>query len=145
MNLIPQVTTLSVLLVLYAGEVRSDDELFNTIDAGNQSVVTAILAGDADAVAGGYTDDAYILAPDAATVRGREDIRAFWQGVIDSGVTNVRIGTGEVASSGDLAYALGTLEVTGADGATAHSRYVLVFRRESGEWRLHIDAWTPSM
>ena len=134
----------TVFFVLYMGGVHADDDLYNLIDAGNQATAAAIMAGDAGSVAAGYTDDAYVLAPDAATVRGREDIRAFWQGMIESGVKNVHIGTGEVASSGDLAYAVGTLEVTGADDATGYARYVLVFKRVSGQWRLHLDIWTPS-
>jgi uncharacterized protein (TIGR02246 family) len=137
--------TFAVLFALFLGGAHADDELHSLIDAGNQATAAAIMAGDADSVAAGYTDDAYVLAPDAATVRGRDDIRAFWQGAIDSGVQDVRIGTGEVASSGDLAYAVGTLEITGADGSTEYDRYVLVFKRVSGEWRLHLDIWTPSM
>jgi ketosteroid isomerase-like protein len=69
---------------------------------------------------------------------------AFWKGVIDAGVKNVSISTGEVASSGDLAYAVGTLEVTDLSDAKHHSRYVLVFKKVAGEWKLHLDIWTPS-
>ena len=145
MKLKMQVATIAALFALYADGALSDDDLYSLLDAGNQAFATAILAGDAGSAAAGYTDDAYVLAPDAETVRGREDIRAFWQGLIESGIQNVRISTGEVASSGDLAYAVGTIEVTGADESTEHSRYVLVFRRVSGEWRLHLDIWTPSM
>lgn len=144
MNLKLQAATFAALFAVYAGAALTDDDLFSVIDAGNQSFAAAILAGDAGSASAGYTDDAYVLAPDTATVRGREDIRAFWQGLIDSGVQNVRINTGEVASSGDLAYATGSIEVSGADETTEHSRYVLVFRRVSGEWRLHLDIWTPS-
>lgn len=144
MNLNVQAVTCTAFLALYVGGVHADDDLYNLIDAGNQATAAAIMAGDAESVAAGYTDDAYVLAPDAATVRGREGIRLFWQGMIESGVKNVHIGTGEVASSGDLAYAVGTLEVTGADDTTGYARYVLVFKRVSGEWRLHLDIWTPS-
>ncbi len=115
------------------------------MDAGNQAFAAAIMSGDAESAAAGYTDDAYVLAPDAETLRGREDIRAFWQGKIDSGVHTVVLSTGEVASSGDLAYVVGTIEMTGADNSTEQSRYVLVFKRVSGTWQLHLDIWTPSM
>jgi len=145
MNLKTQTVTFAALFALYAGGVHADEDVHSELDAGNQAFAAAIIAGDAGSAAAGYTDDAYVLAPGAATVRGREDIRAFWQGMIESGVKNVQIDTGEVASSGDLAYATGTLAVTGADDTTGHARYVLVFKRVSGEWRLHLDIWTPSM
>jgi uncharacterized protein (TIGR02246 family) len=145
MNLNTQALTFVALFAVYVGGVHADEDIYNEIDAGNQAFAAAIIAGDAGSAAAGYTDDAYVLAPGAATVRGREEIRAFWQGMIESGVKNVQIGTAEVASSGDIAYAVGTLAVTGADDTTGHARYVLVFKRVSGEWRLHLDIWTPSM
>lgn len=145
MNLKTQAVTFAALFALYVGAAHADEDIHSEIDAGNQAFAAAVIAGDAETVAAGYTDDAYVLAPGTATVRGREDIRAFWQGMIESGVKNVQIDTGEVASSGDLAYATGTLAVTGADDTTGHARYVLVFKRVSGEWRLHLDIWTPSM
>ncbi len=127
-----------------ASAVLANGELFEIIDGGNKATAAAIVHGDADAVASTYTDDAYLFAPSTETAHGREAIRAFWKGVIESGVKDVSIGTGEVASSGDLAYAVGTLEVTGTDGSEQHSRYVLVFKKEAGTWKLHLDIWTPS-
>jgi uncharacterized protein (TIGR02246 family) len=140
-----QAAIFAALFVLYVGDAQSDEDIFSVIDEGNKAFAATIMAGDARSAADGYTEDAYVLAPSAATARGREDIQAFWQGVIESGVKNVQINTGEVASSGDLAYATGTLDVTGADDTTEHSRYVLVFKRVSGTWQLHLDIWTPTM
>jgi len=145
MNLKVQAIVCTGFFAFYVSGAFADDELYNAMDAGNQGFAAAIMAGDADTAAAGYTDDAYVFAPNAATVRGREDIRAFWQDLIDSGVSDVSLSTGEVASSGDLAYVVGTIEMTGADGSTEQSRYVLVFKRVSGEWRLHLDIFTPSM
>ena len=144
MNLNVRVVACIAFFALYMGAALANDELFDAMDAGNQAFAAAIIAGDVESAVAGYTDDAYVLATSAATVRGREDIRAFWQGLIDSGVQNVVINTGEVASSGDLAYVVGTIEVTGEDNSTEQSRYVLVYKRVSGEWRLHLDIWTPS-
>ncbi len=144
MKLNVQAVALSTIFALCVAGAHAQDELYETMDAGNQGFVAAIMAGDAEAAAAGYTDDAYLLAPDTATVHGREDILAYWQGAIDSGIKNVAINTGEVASSGDLAYVTGTLEITGADDTTEHHRYVLVYKRVSGEWRLHLDILTPS-
>ncbi len=144
MNLKVQAGALSAIFALCVTGAGAQDELYEAMDAGNQGFVAAIMAGDAEAAAAAYTDDAYVLAPDTATVRGREDILAYWQGEIDSGVENMVINTGEVASSGDLAYVVGTLEMTVADGSTEHHRYVLVFKLVSGAWRLHLDIFTPS-
>ena len=136
--------TILTVITLQSSFVFADDGLYEIIENGNRATAAAIMRGDADAVASAYTDDAYVLAPSTETAHGRKEILKFWKKVIDSGVKTVSIGTGEVASSGDLAYAVGTLEVTGADGSEQCSRYVLVFKKEAGTWRLHLDIWTPS-
>ena len=100
MNLEAQTVTFAALFGLYVGATHADEDLYSEIDASNQAFAAAIIAGDAGSAAAGYTDDATVLAPGAATVRGREDIRAFWQGMIESGVKNGQIATGKVASPG---------------------------------------------
>jgi ketosteroid isomerase-like protein len=131
--------TLSCSCAAVAGDALRDE-----IDRGNQAFVAAIMNGDVEQAVAGYTETACVIAPLAENACGREQILAFWTGVLDSGIGDVRITTGEVGSSGDLAYATGTLEVTDADGVTHASRYVLVFRKVAGEWKLHLDSWTPS-
>ena len=144
MKLKVQAVGLTILLAPGIVGAQTAEELHDFMDAGGQGFAAAMMAGDVEAATAGYTDDAYVLAPDAATVRGREDILAYWQGKIDSGLKDMALTTGEVASSGDLAYVVGTIEMTGADDITEHHRYVLVYKRVSGEWRLHLDIFTPS-
>lgn len=144
MSLMRILFTIAIVITFQSSAVLADEDLFKIIDEGNKATAAAIMRGDADTIANTYTEDAYVLAPSAETAHGREAILAFWKGVIVTGAKNVNIGTGEVASSGNLAYAVGTLEVTGADGSEQHSRYVLVFKKEAGTWKLHLDIWTPS-
>lgn len=134
---------LSLPLTSFAGG-SVDNELYKEIDDGNKATAAAILRGDADAIANTYTNDGYVLSPSTPTIHGKENVRNFWKKVISSGVEDVKIDTGEVHSSGDLAYAIGTLTVTPIGGEPGVSRYVLVFKKVSNEWKLHIDIWTPS-
>ncbi|WP_158527233.1 YybH family protein [Pelagibaculum spongiae] len=119
-------------------------DLYQAIDKGNKATASAILNGNADLIADTYTDDGYVLSPDTPTIQGKSDVKQFWTDVINSGIEDVKIETGEVYSSGDLAYAVGTLAVTPKNGKEGFSRYVLVFKKVAGDWKLHIDIWTPS-
>ncbi len=55
------------------------------IEANNARFALALERGDAAAAAPAYTDDAQLLAPNAAPIRGREQVEAFWKGGIQMG------------------------------------------------------------
>ena len=120
------------------------DDLHTEVDDGNQAFAAALMNGDVDLAVSIYTDTACVIAPSAENACGREELKAFWTDVVNSGVKGITIDTGEVASSGDLAYAVGTLVVTDSNDLQHASRYTLVFKKVAGEWKLHIDTWTPS-
>ncbi len=54
-----------------------------------------------------YAPDAVLMPPNHAAVEGRAKIQGFLQGLIDSGLTSIKLETTSVASAGDLAYGRG--------------------------------------
>jgi ketosteroid isomerase-like protein len=51
-----------------------------------------------------------------------------------------------VTVRGDLAAETGKYDLTGADGTVLDSgKYVVVWKREGGHWKLHRDIWNTSM
>jgi uncharacterized protein (TIGR02246 family) len=128
------------LLVLPVRPAAADD-VRAAVEAGNRAFVTAFLAGDARAVAELYTDDARVVAPGSPPAGGRAEIEAFWRGVIASGVKDVALTTASVEASGGLAVEDGTVRLVAADGTVNEDRYVVVWKRLDGRWRLHRDIW----
>jgi uncharacterized protein (TIGR02246 family) len=126
--------------ILVSACARTED-VRAAVEAGNRAFVAAFLAGDAKAIAQLYTADAQVIAPGAPVARGREAIAAAWQSSIDSGIRDVRLQTLDVESAGDLASETGVVELVARDGATTRARYVVVWKREGGQWRLHRDIW----
>ncbi len=124
----------------YARPARAD-EVRQAVDAGNRAFIAAFLRGDARAVADLYTEDAQVIAPGAPVARGRSAIAAAWQKAMDSGIKDVRLDTADVESAGDLAYETGTVRLVGKDGAVSAERYVVVWKRAGGQWKLHRDIW----
>ena len=140
--------TWGVLVVLAACSVSAlparSDEVREAVEAGNRAFIKAFLKGDATAVANLYTRDAQVIAPGAPVARGRSAIAAFWQTSIDSGIKDVVLETGEVASVGDLAYETGDVRLVAKDGAVSTARYLVVWKRVDGAWLLHRDIWNAS-
>jgi uncharacterized protein (TIGR02246 family) len=139
---------LSTLVLMLASVVAAaparSDPVREAVEAGNRAFIAAFLRGDAAAVAALYTEDAQVIAPGAPVARGRSAIAAFWQGSIDSGVKGVALETADVESTGDLAYETGIVRLTGRDGGASEARYVVVWKREGGSWKLHRDIWNSA-
>ena len=126
-------------MVQQASDVRAD------IDRANRGFVEAYNRGDAAGAVAVYTEDATILPPGSPRVRGRDGIRAFWQAVMDSGVRAVDLRTDDLEVSGDMAREIGTATLTVATEAgheeTMTAKFVVVWKRQGGDWRWHTDIW----
>lgn len=113
------------------------------LDAANKAFAKAIVAGDIDHLVNAYTDDACVIAPQAPLTCGKQAIRPFWISVVESKPKNVDIVTHNAEKEGNLSYATGELIITDAESAVHKSRFVLVFKLIGGDWKLHVDSWTP--
>jgi uncharacterized protein (TIGR02246 family) len=91
-----------------------------------------------------YAPDAVLLPPNHPIVEGRSNIQAFLQGLMDSGLSSIRLETTRIASDGALAYGRGRYTLSLAPAAAAPvedvGKYVVVYRRQpDGSWRAVAD------
>ena len=121
--------------------VAMADAARDGIDAGNRAFKTALLKGDEVAVGNLYTEDARVIAPGGDIVKGRAAIAAFWKKISDTGLKHVTLTTTGVESSGDLAYEEGLVKLVGTTGQESVARYIVVWKRANGVWKLHRDIW----
>ena len=122
--------------------MRHDD----AIRSANQQFMQAFAAGDAAKIAALYTKDGRALPPGAETVSGAAGITALWQMVLGMGIKRAQLETGEVDSVTDsTAIEVGkyTLFLDG-DTVADHGKYIVVWRREGDQWKLHRDIWNTS-
>jgi uncharacterized protein (TIGR02246 family) len=131
---------LAACLLLHPRGAAAED-VRAAVEAGNRAFIAAFLRGDPDAVASLYTEQAQVIAPGSEVASGRAAIASFWRGVIESGVKDVALETQAVEAVGDLAYETGRVRLVAADGAVTVQRYVVVWKREGGRWKLHRDIW----
>lgn len=116
------------------------------VEEGAKQFSAALKKGDAAALAAMYSSDAQALPPNGEMVSGREGIQKMWQGVIDSGMKNMSLTTLEVVQSGNLAYEVGKYTLSSVDGQTSDTgKYVVVWKREKGKWKLHRDIWNTNL
>jgi len=108
----------------------------------------AFEAKDWAGVAATYTEDAILLPPNAAAVKGRAAIQEFLGSFPPA--SNFQIKTVEVDGRGDLAYVYGTYSMTitpeGADPVEESGKYLEIRQKQAdGSWLLHRDMFSSNM
>jgi uncharacterized protein (TIGR02246 family) len=97
---------------------------------------------DAAGVAKIFTSDAKLMLPGFETVTGREAIQKFWQAGLSGGIVKgIAFAPADFTGEGDgLAVETGTFTTLDDDGKKKDdSRYLIVWKREEDEWRIHRD------
>jgi ketosteroid isomerase-like protein len=99
--------------------------------------------GDFTALKNVYTSNARILPPGAEMITGLEQIQSFWQQAAAAmGVKSVKLRTVDAEVIRDTAIEIGRAEL-----GTAHPtspiliKYVVIWKREDGAWKWHVDIW----
>ena len=111
------------------------------IEATNARFMAAINSGDIATVAGLYTDDAVLCAPNAPMARGRTAVQAMFEGMVQAmGVPKLQLDTVQVEERGDAAWEIGAYTMT-AGGQTDKGKYLVVWKREGSDWKLAADIW----
>jgi uncharacterized protein (TIGR02246 family) len=135
------VALLPVTLMLAAGAderaVRDADEQWSKVAA----------AKDLDKTVSFYGDDAVVLPPNQAAVTTKDGIRNLWKGFLDS-MTDISWGTTrvETAKSGDMAYLIGTYEMTMKDGTKDKGKYCEVWKKQAdGKWKVSADMFSSDL
>jgi uncharacterized protein (TIGR02246 family) len=111
--------------------------MIDEIRAGNAKMNAAIAIGDATAIAALYTEGAKLLPDGAPKIDGRPGIEGFFKQAFDAGFTNLTLETQDVIEAEDLAVEIGV--ATSTASAADAGKYVVVWRRESGVFKIDID------
>ena len=117
----------------------------NAIVAANEKFVAAFSRGDAAAIAALYGKDGQVLPPNNDLISGKQAIERFWQGVMSMGIKSAKLETVDVEDSGDIACEVGKYTLRGEGGQEIDTgKYVVVWKQEAGQWKLHRDIWNSS-
>lgn len=106
---------------------------------------TALNAGDVEAVAALYAEDARLLPPNGALTQGREAVRQEFGAMVAAGLTG-ELSTLEAVVAGDIGYKVGTYKVMGPDGSVVdRGKFIEVWQQVGGDWQIINDIWNSDM
>ncbi|HEY4646193.1 MAG TPA: SgcJ/EcaC family oxidoreductase [Steroidobacteraceae bacterium] len=103
---------------------------------------TARNSGDADAMAALHTENAQVLPPNAPVVEGRAAIRTYFRNLFEQRAAPAAFDVREIIVFGNFAYRQGIYSVTLADGNTEYGKFIQLWKRDNGGWRIHRQMWS---
>ena len=115
------------------------------IDSVNDRFMNLFARRDAAGVAALYTEGGRLLPPNGDVVTGRAGIEGFWRGAMAMGIASAGLETVELDDLGATAIEIGRYTLVAADGESLdHGKYLVVWKRDGDDWRLHRDMWNSS-
>lgn len=118
-------------------------EAADVLAAARSGWVAAYNAGDAEALARYFADDAVLLPAGEPARSGRPAVDAYLEQMLGEGAGTLEIVSHEVRSSGGLAVDRAAYAVAEGDGAARRTgKYVMVWQRDAeGAWKIVWDIW----
>lgn len=136
--------SLSALCLLTSLSAFAQQDMKADIMAANQKFMNAFQQG-ATAMGSMYTADAQLFPPNSDVVKGTAAIGTFWKGGYDAGLKRAKLETMEAEKTGDQVVELGRYTLYGANDAQIDAgKYIVVWKKEGGQWKLHRDIWNTS-
>jgi ketosteroid isomerase-like protein len=120
-------------------------DITTQIIAANAHLAQQIAAGDAAGAAACYTKTALLMPPNHKACKSARAIAAYWQAGIDMGIKSLRLKTTEVDVQGRTVVETGVATIKGARNKTLDvAKYVVVWKREGKNWKLHWDIFNSN-
>ena len=121
-------------------------DITDQIQAMGQEVVAAYEQGDAEALANFFTDDAQAFQPNSGIVEGKENIRDFWQAMLDVGAARYEMSISSATAMGQVGHAIGSSQLYLADDVLLdEAKFVLILQKVNGQWKIQTDIWNSNM
>lgn len=113
------------------------------------TMIAAVVARDANAIAALYTDDALLLGANVGVVSGREAIRDSWINNFATGYSALETGRPRTERGSDRALVVfvwqATIRPDGAAETFVQGRTMLYFKLVEGGWLISADMWQPAL
>jgi uncharacterized protein (TIGR02246 family) len=128
------------VLAFSLNSYAQNGEIRGLLEIQRKAFAEAVARGDAARVAKLFTTDAKLMVPGLETVTGREAIQRFWQGGLGM-IKGISFAPADFTGENEgLVVETGNIKTLDEGGKEKdQSRYLVVWKREDGEWRIHRD------
>lgn len=121
-------------------------EIHSTISTLSKNFETTFARGNAADIADFYTESGILLPAGADFVRGKQNIKEFWQMAIDMGIKNIKLEIVEVEQHDDTAIEMSKFTLSDADDQMIdQGKGIVIWKNKNNAWKLHRDIWNSSI
>jgi ketosteroid isomerase-like protein len=114
------------------------------IEAANRNFMELFSHGDSVGLANFYTIDGKFMSPEAPSVVGRANIQTELSNIFRSGITGIDIRTENVFGTEALIAEEGELTVYAGSEAVGVEKYIVLWKREDGIWKMFRDIYNSN-
>jgi ketosteroid isomerase-like protein len=112
--------------------------------------VKAFNGKDVAQVLGLYAENSVFMPPHQPIIRGKDALKRFYDDLLKSGATNLRLDVTEVSGNGPLAYQSGTYEMdvqppSGGSATRDRGKYLFILRKLGDTWRYEYTMWNSDL
>ena len=116
------------------------------ISAANDRFMMAVRTDDEAVFTSLYTNEAILLLPGREPLTGLPGVQTFFASFKARGVLEVNLISLEIEVLGDTAWERGNSELKGLDGEViGKGKYIVIWKRDAGGWKLHRDIMNASV
>ncbi len=129
------------------GETMTDtdgQDARTQIEEANHTWMEAFRHHDAAGIANLYTERATLYPSHSGPLVGTEAIRWFYQRAFDAGFTKAILEIVDLEDHGDTAIETGRFTLFLEEGLADDCKYMTVWKKNNGVWKLDRDIWTTS-
>lgn len=102
--------------------------------------------GDSAGIAALYSPDGQLFPANNEVVTGQQAIDDFWRGLMDLGITAVKLKTLEVEGKDNTVHEVGQYTIHTSDGQIVDfGKYIVIWKKHQETWQLYRHIWTTSM
>ncbi|MDX1701158.1 MAG: DUF4440 domain-containing protein [Melioribacteraceae bacterium] len=125
---------------------QSEDDLREIVNQNNQKFMTSIMEDNLEGYLSCYTDDAIVMLPFMAPIKGKYALTAHWHNNMSRGglVESADVTTLDIWSSGDLIYERGSYQITfkkheGKPRVVYGSYFSIWQKQKDGSYKMKYD------
>ncbi len=121
-------------------------KIHSTIRAITDRFESTFSIGDINKIAEFYTENGMLLPSGFDFVKGRQDIKEFWQSAIDMGIKYIKINIIEIEQHDDTAIEMSNYTLSGFDKQVIDSgKGIVIWKNTGDDWKMHRDIWNTSL
>ena len=110
------------------------------VDEANRNFMDMLAKGDSIGIAGLYTTDAKMMAPNVPAIVGRAGIQSGQSHFINTLSPRLQISTLDLWGTADMLAEEGEYVMTTKDGAPIDKgKYIVIWKKEDGKWKIFRD------